>query len=58
MGPGRLTFYWRVSSEEGYDFLEFSVADEVDSISGEVDWQLFVANVPPGLQTLSWRYDT
>ena len=56
MGPGRLTFYWRVSSEEGYDFLEFSVADEVDSISGEVDWQLFVANVPPGLQTLSWRY--
>ena len=55
-GPGRLTFYWRVSSEAGYDFLEFSVGDEIDTISGEVDWELRVANVPPGLQRLRWRY--
>jgi hypothetical protein len=55
-GPGRLTFYWRVSSEAGYDFLEFSVGEEIDTISGDVDWQLQVANVPPGPQTLNWRY--
>ena len=55
-GPGRLTFYWRISSEAGYDFLEFSVGDEIDTLSGEVDWELRVANVPPGPQTLRWRY--
>ena len=56
VGPGRLSFYWRVSSEAGYDFLGFSVGDKIETISGDVDWQLQVANVPPGPQTLLWRY--
>jgi hypothetical protein len=56
VGPGRLSFYWRVSSEAVYDVLEFAVGDTAKTISGDVDWQLQVANVPPGPQTLLWRY--
>jgi hypothetical protein len=55
-GPGRISFDWRVSSEEGYDYLEFSVGEETDTISGEVDWQRLMADVPPGLQTLIWLF--
>jgi hypothetical protein len=55
-GPGMLTFWWKVSSESNYDWLQFWVNGYTNRISGEVDWQRQVANVPPGLQTLNWRY--
>jgi hypothetical protein len=42
-GAGSLSFWWKVSSEGGYDFLRFYL-DGVEqpgiaAISGEVDWQ-------------------
>ncbi len=55
-GPGRLSFWWRVSSEENYDWLTFSIGDELLRISGESDWERKVVNVPPGLQTARWEY--
>jgi internalin A len=55
-GPGRLSFWWKVSSELGYDWLDFSVVGQHSEISGEVDWQHYIANVPPGLQALTWHY--
>ena len=55
-GPGRLSFWWKVSSESGYDWLDFTVAGQSNRISGNVDWQYQIANVPPGQQTLTWRY--
>jgi len=39
-GEGTVTFWWKVSSESGYDELEFYLDDVLKhSISGEVDWQ-------------------
>jgi hypothetical protein len=56
-GPGRLTFWWRVSSQFEADALYFQVADQILHISGQGgDWQREVVNVPPGLQILTWRY--
>jgi internalin A len=55
-GPGRLSFWWKVSSEETYDWLTFTLGEETQSISGEVDWNRVVVNVPLGLQTARWEY--
>ena len=57
-GPGLVTFWWKVSSEPGYDFLEFQVNGQVQPgrITGEIDWQLKSFTVGDGPQTLRWRY--
>ena len=58
-GPGVLTFWWKVSSEEFFDVLSFSVDPETNleaSISGEVDWEPQTFFIGPGSQTLSWIY--
>ena len=46
-GPGTVSFYWRVSSEEDYDWLEFYIDDvRQDRISGSsASWQLKSYNV-------------
>ena len=57
-GPGTLAFWWKVSSEDGYDFLRFSISGtERAAISGEADWQMKSFKIPAGLQTLIWRYE-
>jgi hypothetical protein len=57
IGPGRLTFRWKVSSEPGYDFLTFFVnAAARASISGETDWQQMSFDIPHGEHTLKWVY--
>lgn len=56
-GPGWLTFWWKVSSEQDYDLLEFRVNGTVlDSISGEVDWAQRTFEIPTGDATLTWAY--
>lgn len=56
-GPGLLTFWWKVSSETNYDMLTFSLdTKEQAQISGEVDWQMQVFGLSPGLHTLMWDY--
>jgi hypothetical protein len=57
-GVGRLSFYWKVSSEAGYDFLEFYIDGSLqDRISGTQDWQQLIYTVnEPGSHTLEWRY--
>jgi hypothetical protein len=56
-GPGRLQFWWMVSSEDIFDFLEFRIDDvEQDAISGEVAWEPATYSVGPGLHTFRWRY--
>jgi hypothetical protein len=56
-GPTTVSFYWKVSSEEGYDFLQFYLDHELqDSISGSVDWQRMMYTLPSGSHTLFWRY--
>lgn len=56
-GPGTLTFWWKVSSELGYDFLEFRTNTVlVERISGEVPWQQRTLSFAPGTHVLRWRY--
>jgi len=57
IGPGDLTFYWKVSSESGYDYLRFYVDGALqDEISGEVDWQSINCPVADGLHIIQWVY--
>lgn len=57
MGPGNLSFYWKVSSEVDYDFLSFYIDDVLQNkISGQVDWQQRVYSITSGEHTLKWTY--
>ena len=52
-----ITFYWKVSSEEDGDYLQFYIDDTLkDQISGEVDWTLKSYSVSSGTHILKWRY--
>ena len=57
-GPGTVNFWWKVSSESGYDFLTFSVDGiAVRNISGEVVWtEVNYAVGGGGSHTLRWEY--
>jgi internalin A len=57
IGPGRLTFWWKVSSETNYDGLAFWMnQQEKARISGEVDWQQQSYYLPSGTNILAWNY--
>jgi hypothetical protein len=53
-----LTFWWSVSSEAGYDYLEFYLDGSLQNgrISGEVNWNQQTFNVAAGSHSLRWRY--
>ena len=57
-GPGTLSFWWKVSSEENYDKLSVSVdGTDVAAISGEQDWaQKTVPITGDGTHTVVWTY--
>jgi peptidyl-Asp metalloendopeptidase len=58
-GPGLLTFWWKVSSESGYDFLNLytnGVLVPGFSISGEVGWQFRSIPFSSGSNTFHWEY--
>jgi len=57
-GEGTVTFYWKVSSEEDFDFLEFYIdGEQQDQISGSVDWQeMMYTLTTSGSHTLECRY--
>jgi hypothetical protein len=56
-GPGALYFWWKVSSEETFDVLNFAI-DGVDlaSISGEVNWHQRACEIGPGPHVARWTY--
>lgn len=52
-----LSFYFRVSSEQDYDFLKFSIDNQVkESWSGEIGWTRYSIVVPAGSHTYKWQY--
>ena len=62
-----LSFYWKVSSESGYDFLTFCLDLSTSScnnqndagtakISGNIDWQLKTYTLSPGSHTIRFMY--
>lgn len=57
-GTNILTFWWKTSTEENADYLEFyDNGNWVDSLSGDSGWQQYVYDLTdPGLHTLEWRY--
>ncbi|HWH69724.1 MAG TPA: immunoglobulin domain-containing protein, partial [Candidatus Sulfotelmatobacter sp.] len=57
MGPGTLSFKWKVSSEGNSDFLTFAINGVAKgAIAGEIDWQLQTFVLAAGAQTLQWTY--
>jgi M6 family metalloprotease-like protein len=56
-GPGTIRFFWRVSSEQDWDFLKFSLdGTERASISGETGWIYKAFFVDEGPHVLRWTY--
>jgi len=58
-GPGTLTFWWQVSSEEFFDFLSFYIDSGTNysaRISGEVGWEQEAFPIPSGTHSLRWVY--
>lgn len=57
-GPGSLTYYWKVSSESGYDYLRFFIdgVEQAGKISGTVDWTLKQFQITAGNHVLRWAY--
>jgi RHS repeat-associated protein len=55
---GTVSFWWKVSSEQGYDKLRFYIDDAYQTqISGEQDWQQKTYEVTgSGSHTLKWKY--
>ncbi|MBN1337712.1 MAG: S8 family serine peptidase [Bacteroidales bacterium] len=52
-----ISFYRKVSSEEGYDFLEFYIGNvKVGEWAGEAGWERVAFPVSAGQQTFRWVY--
>ncbi len=54
---GTASFFFKVSSEPDWDFLNFYVDGVLQQRwSGEIDWTSFSLPLPGGTHTLEWRY--
>jgi len=52
-----LSFYYKVSSEEDYDFLNFYIDNQLkDQWSGVVNWSKASYYIPAGQHTYKWEY--
>lgn len=52
-----LSFWWKVSSEENFDFLSFERnGSQQQTLSGEADWQQVNLVLPAGTTELTWTY--
>lgn len=55
---GEISFYRKVSSEDNYDYLYFTVDGVIKgSWEGEVDWDKVTYEISPGVHTLKWSYE-
>jgi hypothetical protein len=59
VGPGVISFWWKVSSYTNNNYLEFYIGSSRQArISGEVDWQQRTFNISgSGNQTIRFLYD-
>ncbi len=56
-GNLELRFWYRVSSESGYDYLRFTInGAQRFARSGDTGWLEYVETLPPGTHTLRWEY--
>ena len=55
--PGEVSFYKKVSTEDGYDYLQFYIDNTLrDEWSGIIDWSKESYWLTPGVHTLKWEY--
>jgi len=53
-----ISFYYKVSTEDGYDFLVFYIDNmPVEQWSGNEDWSYFSFPVSAGNHTFTWKYE-
>ncbi len=60
-GAGTVSFYWKVSSERHFDFLEFYIdgelQDRISGSGGSADWHQMAYTISTSdSHTLEWRY--
>jgi len=56
-GPGRVSYWWKISSQPGADELQFLLDGQILAmISGEVVWEQRSFPVPAGSHMLLWSY--
>ncbi len=57
LAQGEIKFFYKVSSEEGYDYFQFMVDGVlIDQWAGEHEWAEYVHTVEPGMRTFSFIY--
>ena len=57
-GDGTLSFWWKVSSEDGYDWLICTTNGvEVMQITGEAGWESQALNIAGGETTIRWTFE-
>ena len=57
VADGDISFFYKVSSEENYDFLKFFINGvEQDTWSGEIDWTEKTYAIPAGDYVFKWEY--
>ena len=56
--PFEFSFWYKVSSESGWDKFYFSIdnEDKVSGVSGTINWTRYTYTMPAGSHDLSWRY--
>ncbi len=53
----QISFYYKVSSESGWDYLRFFIDNnEISNWTGEIDWTQTSFDVSPGTHTFTWKY--
>jgi hypothetical protein len=54
---GTISFWYKVSSEAGFDRLQFLINNQLqDEYSGEIDWTFATFPVSAGTNQFAWRY--
>jgi carboxypeptidase D len=57
VGGGEVSFWYRVSSEEFWDFFRFYVDGQEElAVSGNVSWTYYSTTLSPGPHELEWHY--
>jgi len=57
-GPGNISFYKKVSSENNYDYFSFYInGTKIDEWSGEDDWSEESHDLAVGFYEFKWTYD-
>ena len=56
-GAGTLSFWWRVSCEDGYDWFDFYMDGKLQgSLTGESGWRQVSIRIAEGTHELLWEY--